>query len=430
MRTWQNTYATVCGCITPLRNNHSQQSLQNDRIMRYRTFGKLDWRVSALGFGAMRLPLTGSDQANVDESESICMIRYAIDHGVNYLDTAYPYHSGQSERAVGRALLDGYRNRMKLATKLPVRHVESGRDFDRFFSEQLHRLRTEKIDFYLLHGLNSQSWPKVRDLGVLRWAEAQIASGRIDYLGFSFHDDYEVFKEIVDAYDNWTLCQVLYNFMDVDHQAGHRGVEYAASKGLAVVAMEPLRGGGLSRKPPEQVAKVWESAPRNLNRVEWALQWVWNQPEISVALSGMSSIEQVVENIAIADRSGPGALKADDLAFIERVRQAYNGLSPIPCTNCKYCMPCPNSVEIPGILEIYNEVVIYDDLERGRFRYCGPAGWLRDEQRADQCIECGDCEEACPQQIPVRDWLKKAHSLLGPKQPTPSTFRQRKETRQ
>lgn len=380
--------------------------------MQKRKFGKLDWEVSALGFGAMRLPLAGSDPGDVDEPESIRLIRYAIDHGVNYLDTAYPYHSGRSERIVGRALGDGYRERIKLATKLPARRVESARDFDRFFDEQLDRLQTGKIDFYLLHGLNSRSWARVRDLGVLPWAERQIAAGRIGYLGFSFHDEYEVFKEIVDAYDSWTLCQVLYNYMDVDYQAGQRGVEYAAGKGLAVVAMEPLRGGQLSKSPPEQVVKIWGNAERKLRPVEWALLWLWNQPEVSVAISGMSTMGQVVDNIAIARRSSPGILTAGELAVVSRVREAYQGLSPIACTDCGYCKPCPYGVDIPGIFKIYNDVKIYDDLKRGHFRYRGPAG-LEEDQRADRCNECGECLEVCPQKIPIPEWLKKAHALLG-----------------
>jgi predicted aldo/keto reductase-like oxidoreductase len=383
--------------------------------MQYRKFGKLEWKVSALGFGAMRLPLTGTDPANVDETESIRMIRYAIDHGVNYLDTAYFYHSGQSERVIGRALRDGYRERMKLATKMPVRVVESAADFDRYFNEQLERLQTDRVDFYLLHGLNRQGWHKVRDLGVLRWAEDKMAKGRFDYLGFSFHDDYEVFKEIVDAYDNWTLSQVLYNYVDVDNQAGRRGVEYAAGKELAVVVMEPLRGGLLGREPPKKVAKVWESSPKNRSRVEWAFQWVWNQPEISVALSGMSTMQQVVENVASADRSGPGTLTADELVLIGEVREAYRDSNPIPCTACGYCQPCPNGVDIPTIFQIYNEAIIYNDPRRGRGRYRGPDG-LKEEQRADQCIECNECVEACPQKIPIPDWLKRAHILLGPRQ--------------
>jgi len=383
--------------------------------MQYRRFGKLEWEVSALGFGAMRLPLTDINPASVDEPESIRMMRYAIDHGVNYLDTAYGYHGEQGERIVGRALQDGYRERMKLATKLPARLVESARDFNRFFNEQLERLQTGKIDFYLLHGLNGQSWSKVRDLGVLRWAEGKIADGQIDYLGFSFHDDYKVFKEIVDAYDNWTLCQIQYNYMDVTYQAGTRGLKYAAAKGLAVVVMEPLRGGRLAKTPPEQVAKVWAGTAHKRTPAEWGLLWVWNHPEVSVALSGMSAMEQVVENVAVADCSGPGTLPANELALINRVRKAYRGLNPVPCTSCGYCMPCSSGVEIPSIFQMYNDAMMWDDPRTGRFRYRGPGG-LNEEQRADQCTDCGECVEACPQDIPIPEWLEKAHALLGPRQ--------------
>ena len=381
--------------------------------MQYRDFGKLDWKVSALGFGAMRLPLKDKDPADVDEPEAIRMIRYSIDHGVNYLDTAYPYHGGNSERIVGRALKDGYREKMKLATKMPARMVESASDFDRFLNEQLERLDT-KIDFYLLHGLNGQSWAKVRDLGVLQWAEGAMAEGRFDYLGFSFHDNLEAFKSIVDDYDNWTLCQVQYNYMDVEYQAGTEGLKYAADRGLVVVVMEPLRGGKLARAP-EQVAGVWESAPQKRSAVEWALQWVWDQPEVSVVLSGMSDMEQVVENVDIASRSGPGKLTTNELELIGRAREAYRGLSPVPCTSCGYCMPCPGGVDIPRIFQIYNESIMYDDPRTGRFRYRGPGG-PKEEERADQCTECGDCLEACPQEIPIPDWLKKSHELLGPRE--------------
>jgi predicted aldo/keto reductase-like oxidoreductase len=385
--------------------------------MQYRKFGRLDWQGSALGFGAMRLPLTDANPANVDEPEAIRMIRYAIDHGVNYLDTAYPYHMGQGERVVGRALRDGYRERMKLATKMPVRVVESAADFDRYFNEQLERLQSNKVDFYLLHGLNGHSWAKVRDLGVLRWAEDKMAKGHFDYLGFSFHDDYEAFKGIIDDYDNWTLCQIQYNYMDIDYQAGTRGLKYAAQKGLAIVVMEPLRGGRLT-KPPASVANLWASAAQKRTPSEWGLLWVWNQPEVSLALSGMSTMEQVMENVATAGRSGAGILTADELALIDQVREEYEKLSPIPCTKCGYCLPCSSGVEIPTIFELYNEAVIYNDARTARFRYRGPNG-LKEEQRADQCIECGECVDACPQQIPIPEWLKKAHLLLGPRPQSP-----------
>ncbi len=379
--------------------------------MQYRKFGKLDWKVSALGFGAMRLPLTDGDPGHINEPEAIRMIRHAIDHGINYLDTAYPYHAGQSERLVGRALRDGYRDRVKLATKLPARHVNSPGDMDRVFDEQLQKLQTQQIDFYLLHGLNGRTWPKLRDMGVFQWAEGQIARGRIARLGFSFHDSYDLFKEIVDYYHGWALCQVHYNYMDVDYQAGQKGVEYAAGKGLAVIIMEPLRGGQLTRQPPNRVADLWKTARRDRSLAEWGLSWLWHQPEVSTVLSGMSTMDQVSENVELASCSATGMLSADDLELISRVREAFQGLSPIPCTQCGYCLPCSSSVEIPYILRIYNEVAMYNDVNRGKFRYLGPAG-LSEDQRADRCTECGECLEACPQKIDIPEWLKKAHTLL------------------
>jgi len=382
--------------------------------VQYRDFGRLGWKVSTLGFGAMRLPLTDNDPANIDEAESIKMIRYAIDHGVNYVDTAYPYHAGRSEVIVGLALKDGYRDKVKLATKLPPQAIESYNDFDRILAQQLERLQVNKVDIYLLHGMNRVNWSKLRDLNVLRWAEGAIADGRVGHMGFSFHDDFDVFKEIVDAYDNWAMSQIQYNYMDVDQQAGKRGLKYAADKGLAVVVMEPLRGGRLTKQPPESVARLWASVPQKRTPAEWALQWVLNQSEVSSALSGMSNMEQVIENVAIADRSKPGSLTAEELTLIEQVREEYRKTNAIPCTGCQYCMPCPNGVEIPRIFELYNDAVMYNDTFMTRYFYRGPAG-LKEEQRADQCTECGDCLEICPQTLPIPELLKKAHGLLGPR---------------
>lgn len=378
--------------------------------MQYRKFGKLDWEVSTLGFGAMRLPRSGDTPADVDAPLAIRMIRYAVDHGVNYIDTAYPYHSGQSEVVVGQALQDGYRERVKLTTKLLAGRVETAADFDRYLNEQLTRLQTDKLDFYLLHGLNRNSWRKIRDLGVLKWAERAMAAGRFERLGFSFHDDYAIFQEIVDAYDQWTLCQIQYNYMDTCFQAGRRGLEYAAGKGLAVVVMEPLRGGGLAKAPPGPVAEVFQSDPKKRTPTELALQWVWNQPEVTLALSGMSTLEQVVQNVAIAERATPGMLDANDLALVERVREAYRDYRPIPCTDCGYCQPCPSGVAIPDIFSIYNDATIYDAPGGARFRYAA----FKANHGADRCTECNQCVEVCPQEILVPEWLKKANALLNP----------------
>ena len=374
--------------------------------MHYRTFGSLDWKPSALGFGAMRLPVIDKDPSRIDENEAIRMIRYAIDHGVNYVDTAYPYHRETSELLVGRALQNGYREKVKLATKLPCWKVETPEDFDKYLNTQLERLQTDHIDFYLLHALNKDIWSKMVDLNILERAEKALDDGRICYLGFSFHDEYEVFKEIVDAYD-WTFCQIQYNYMDVEYQAGTKGLQYAASKGLAVVIMEPIRGGQLACPPPS-VEDLWDTAPVQRSPAEWALQWVWNQPEASVVLSGMSTMEQVVQNVVSADRSRPGLLTEEELNLIGRVRDAYTELCPIPCTNCEYCLPCPNGVRIPHIFEIYNEAIMYNNLEGSQRSY----SFMKEEGKADKCVQCGECEEKCPQQLEIRELLTKAHEML------------------
>ena len=378
--------------------------------MQYRTFGKLDWKPSALGFGAMRLPILDGDTAKIDEPLATKMIRTAIDAGVNYVDTAWPYHKEQSEPFVGRVLQDGYREKVKLATKMPSWFIKEPSDFDTYLNAQLEKLQTERIDFYLLHALNKTFWPNLRDLGVFEWAEKAVADGRIGHLGFSFHDDLPLFKEIVDAYD-WTFCQIMYNYMDTHFQAGREGLEYAAAKGLAVVVMEPLRGGSLTRPAPEPVAKIWDEASAERSQADWALQWIWSHPEVSLLLSGMTEMSHVEENLASADRSAASLLTPDEMTLVDRVRDAYRTLSPIPCTDCKYCMPCPSGVAIPRIFAAYNNAMMYGDHEGARRNY---ELYMKPENRADQCVECGQCEAACPQQIEIIDWLKKVQAFLMP----------------
>jgi predicted aldo/keto reductase-like oxidoreductase len=379
--------------------------------MEYREFQGLEWKPSALGVGAMRLPVTGNDQSKVDIPEAARMIRYAIDHGVNYLDTAYFYHGGNSETAVGEALRDGYREKIMLATKFPYREVKSLEDFDPAFERQLKRLKTDRIDFYLLHGVHRPVWETLRDMGIVDWLEDKVSKGYLRYLGFSFHDDYDYFTQVVDAYDNWTFAQIHFNYMDVDYQAGRRGLEYAAGKGLGVIIMEPLRGGQLAL-PPESVAKVWRNTGKDRSAVEWAFRWLWDYPEISLVLSGMSTMDQIVENVDIAARAGNSRLDEDERSVYKEVRQAYKDLSPIPCTGCRYCMPCPNGVEIPAIFRIYGEMLMYGNRRMAKMRYSGGPWGLRPEQNASNCIECGECLEKCPQHITIPDWLKKVHSEL------------------
>jgi predicted aldo/keto reductase-like oxidoreductase len=382
--------------------------------MQYRKFGKLDWKASALGFGCMRLPLLNpQENESIDEKEAKRMLYYAIDQGVNYLDTAYGYHGGNSERFLGQILKSGYREKIHLATKLPCWKVETSRDFDPLLNEQLEKLQTDHIDFYLLHGLNADSWHKVRDLDVIPWAEKALADGRIRHLGFSFHDKTEVLKEIINSYDGWTFCQVQYNYIDIENQAGTLGVKYAASKGLAVIVMEPILGGRLVN-PPEEINALWDTATRKRTPADWALQWLWNQPEVTVALSGMSAMSHVEENLASAERSGINTLTGEELTLVARVRDLYQALSPIPCNKCNYCMPCPNGVNIPRVFETYNQGLIYNHQDGARQAY---NRWIPELERANNCIACKDCEELCPQNISISEWMPIVHEVLGDAKP-------------
>jgi uncharacterized protein len=378
--------------------------------MQYRPFGKVDFRVSALGFGCMRLPILNGDYAQIDEPLALRMLRHAIDSGVNYVDTAYGYHRGNSERFVGRALQDGYRQKVALATKLPQWLVKEQADFERLFTEQLERLQTDHIDFYLMHALGAESWHKIYDLGILDWIEKTRASGRILHVGFSFHDKLEAFKEIVDMYDGWDFAQIQYNYMDINEQAGTAGLQYAAQRGMGMVIMEPLLGGRLVR-PPEAVQALWDNAPAaqpHRSPADWALQWVWNQPEVSVVLSGMSTFQQVEENLVSAEASSTRHLSAEELALIEQVRAKTQELCAIPCTHCDYCQPCPNKVNIPRVFELYNNASMYNVLEESRREYAHMAM----EERADMCLDCDECESKCPQNIPISVWMPQVHEAL------------------
>ncbi len=375
--------------------------------LKYRKFGKLDWEVSVLGFGAMRLPIIGKDRSKINEDLAIKMIRYAIDHGVNYIDTAYPYHSGSSEVLVGKVLQDGYREKVKVATKMPTWQIESQDDMETALAEQLKRLQTN-IDFYLLHGLTGERWTKLLDLNVLDWCEKQINEGKIGYLGFSFHDKYAAFKKIIDEYTNWVSCQFQYNYMDTEYQAGTKGLKYAASKGLAVVVMEPIVGGMLAVASSD-IQEIWDSAKVKRTPAEWALQWVWNHPEVSLALSGMSTLQHVVENVASASRSRSNSLTEKELALITKVRNKYRKIGFIGCTNCKYCIPCPEDVDIPVILDFLNQFSKSrgDPEARKKIREQYKK-LITPEIGAKRCAKCGECEDKCPQSLPVKELIDRA----------------------
>lgn len=375
--------------------------------MQYRPFGQTGFQASILGFGAMRLQFLEGDQAKIDEPRAIELMRRAIDGGVNYVDTAYVYHGGNSEGVVGRALRDGYRQKVRVATKMPVWSVKERADMDRFLAEQLERLGDERIDFYLLHALNKRSWPAIREAGVFEWAEERMKEGRIGHLGFSFHDEPALFREIVKAYD-WSFCQVQYNFMDAGQQVGRDELGLAAEQGMAVVVMEPLRGGLLST-PPRTVREIYETSGRGWSPSSWALRWVYGHPEVTLALSGMNTPGQLEDNLATA--SGAGPLSADDLSVIDKVKKIYSESTDIRCTECKYCLPCPQGVDIPRNFAIYNEGARYNNFSLSWFMYWE---WMkpRPEQRAEACTQCGLCEEKCPQKLPIRDLLAKVRQTL------------------
>ena len=379
--------------------------------MSYRKFGKLDWNTSVLGLGCMRLPTVdgNANGPNINEAEAVRMIHHAMDRGVNYFDTAYIYHEGNSESVLGRALC-GRRDRVKIATKSPLWLLQREEDFDRILNEQLRKLQTDYIDFYLLHGMDKQRWNEtVPKFKLLEKSEAAIRDGRIRHLGFSFHDDYAAFEKVVNGYDRWQFCQIQYNYMDTESQAGTRGLQLAAGKGLAVVIMEPLLGGRLAR-PPAAIRQVIENSAVKRTAADWALQWLWDQPEVSVVLSGMSNLDQVNANLDSAARARSHSFQASDLKVIADLQQKYRERTAIPCTRCNYCMPCPNGVKIPIVFEIYNEAFLHEDIPGSRFKY---QIFIPEAGRANICVACHNCEDACPQKIPISEWMPRVHALLG-----------------
>jgi len=375
--------------------------------MKYRKFGKLDENVSLLGFGTMRLPLNGTDPKDINIDMTKDIIRYGIDHGVNYVDTAWPYHGGMSEKAVGEALSDGYREKVHLATKLPSFSVNKPEDFDYFLDKQLENLKTDRIDFYLIHTLNRIWWPKLKELGLFDFIKRAKASGKVKYVGFSFHDSIDVFKDIVDGWD-WDFCQIQLNFMDEKYQAGVEGLKYAASKGMGVVIMEPLKGGKIVRPNP-RAEKIWAKMETVRTPAEWAFKWLANFPEVKVVLSGMSRKEDLVENILTMSNAESNSLDTKEMEIINEVRDMYRKYLKIPCTACGYCMPCPYGINIPRNLELYNDTFMFEFPEEANRAYWG---FFTEATRASNCRRCGACESKCPQNLKIMDLLELVHDKM------------------
>jgi hypothetical protein len=378
--------------------------------MQYRRVPKNGDQLSALGFGAMRLPM---QKGKIDEERARNQIRLAIDRGVNYIDTAFVYHEGESEEILGRVLQDGYRQKIKLATKLPPSEVKKQEDMNTILDIQLKKLQTEYIDYYLLHGLEAHSWRKLQDLDILEFLSDVKSAQKIKNAGFSFHGDIQTFKEIIDAYD-WIFCQIQYNFLDENFQAGTEGLRYAASKNIAVMVMEPLRGGMLANRLPKEAKKIYEATNKPWSAAEWGLRWVWNHPEVTVVLSGMNQENQVIENIKTCENALPGSMTLSELEVIGEVAKCYQQLIKVKCNGCAYCMPCPYGVNIPQCFSFYNQYFTMDRKLKTRALYglnlMGGTGKPAD---ASLCKNCGKCIKICPQQIAIPDELKKVSKHLG-----------------
>ena len=366
-------------------------------------------KLSILGYGCMRFTKKGNS-IDIDKAEKEIMEAY--NQGVNYYDTAYIY-SG-SEAALGEIVeKNNIRDKIKIATKLPQYLIGNGKGLDKYFNEELSRLKTDYVDYYLMHHLTDVAmWEKLKAVGILEWIEKKKKEGSIRNIGFSYHGNSENFITILEDY-NWDFCQIQYNYMDEVTQAGVIGLKAAAKKGIPVVIMEPLRGGKLVNMLPEKAKKLIDNNERGWSAAEWAFRWLYNQPEVTVVLSGMNSIEMVKENCRVASDSGEGNLNESDLKLLEEIKRLIKGKEKVGCTGCRYCMPCPKGVDIPGIFACYNTMYI-ENKNSGRFQFAQTVGLTKEPAFATQCIECGKCETHCPQNIPIREKLKEADKALRP----------------
>lgn len=364
--------------------------------MKYRTLAGEN--ISVLGFGCMRFPITEPGKAEtIDEEKAAAMIRRAVDSGVNYFDTAYVYHNEKSEEFLSRALSGGYRDKVNIATKCPTWKVKCEEDFDRLLDEQLKRLKTNYIDFYLMHALDKHRFADiVEKFNLIEKLNQAKAAGKIRHIGFSFHDDLETFKKIIDANPAWEFCQIQLNYINTDYQAGLEGLEYAYSKGINVIIMEPLLGGKLAA-PSSQVKKMLsdEKTP-----VEWAMDFLWNRKEVSLLLSGMGAMEQVEANIGYADKAEVGMLSEENLEMLRRTKEVFDVMALVPCTKCAYCMPCPFGLDIPKTFEAYNMTASCTGDEARDF-------YSKIETKADKCRKCKKCEQVCPQNIKISQLMTK-----------------------
>ncbi len=376
--------------------------------MQYRK-NKTGEDISLLGFGCMRFTQKGN---SIDMEKAEKEVMYAIENGVNYFDTAYIYPG--SEVAMGKILAkNNVRDKINLATKLPQYLVRSKDGIDRYFNEQCKRLQTNYIDYYLMHMLTDiASWEKLCELGIREWIASKKKEGKIRQIGFSFHGNTDMFIKILDAYD-WDFCQIQYNYMDENSQAGRKGLMAAYEKGIPVIIMEPLRGGKLVNMLPDKAKKLIDENDRGYTYAEWALRWLWEQPQVTCVLSGMNSIDMIDENIRIASCVRENEFTCDDKEMIDKIRGIINEKIKVGCTECGYCMPCPRGVDIPGNFRCYNNMYM-EKKKNGRHEFLQVIGLRKETGFASQCVGCGKCEQHCPQHIEIIKELKNADRALRP----------------
>ena len=389
--------------------------------MQYRNFGKLGYKVSSLGLGCMRLPriFKENNETIVDREKAFEMIRYAVDNGVSYFDTAYSYHHTTSEEILGEALDGGRREKVKIATKqlfATMADLKTGggktilENTRRNLENSLKKLRTSYLDVYLIHNIGEANWENIKKNKIIEEYEKFRAEGLIRAIGFSFHGKFPCFKEVLEFYD-WDMCQMQQNFMDVDHEATVEGMRLAGKKGCALVIMEGLRGGGLAT-PPKRVQAIYDEFPVKRSAVEWAFRHLIDYPEVSTVLSGMTTLDQVKENIEIFSKADavPGCMDTKDRDVLSRVKAVYESLAGIPCTACEYCLPCPSGVNIPEVFGNYNEGTMFENFAQPKRAYMFLG---RQKKDASLCVSCGECEKKCPQRIEVPKQLKVAHQALA-----------------